>query len=153
VPLADEVAAVRSYLEIEAIRFEDKLQVSVDVDPAILDARVPPFALLPLLENAIKHGFVRAPLRVHIRAYADVDAIRLEVANSGQWRRAASAGQAGPEGTGTGLRNLEERLAATLPGRARLAVAEQDGWVRAVITLARGEPRQKDDERARDPGR
>jgi hypothetical protein len=155
VPLGDEVEAVRSYLEIEAIRFDDKLAVSVDVEPTILSSPVPPFVLLPLVENAIKHGFVRGPrpLSVRIRANRDGDGLRLEVANSGQWRPPRPDGHAGRDGTGTGLRNLEQRLAATLPGRATLAIDEHDGWVRAVITLTEVDEQPKGDAVARTSGR
>jgi len=63
-----------------------------------------------------------------LAARAHHDAIRRTP--TGVWRAAGHR-----DGTGTGLRNLEERLATTLPGRARLTVGEDDGWDRAVIML------------------
>jgi two-component system LytT family sensor kinase len=52
----EEMDIVERYLDIERIRFEDRLHVNVDVDPSVLQARLPNFALQPLVENAIRHG-------------------------------------------------------------------------------------------------
>jgi sensor histidine kinase YesM len=54
--LGDELSLVRNYLEIEQIRFGDRLQFSIDVEPDLLSLEIPMFILQPLVENAIKHG-------------------------------------------------------------------------------------------------
>jgi len=56
VPLKDEVDFLRKYLEIEETRFGDRLEVTIDVDPDVLDAPVPNLVLQPLVENALRHG-------------------------------------------------------------------------------------------------
>ena len=56
VPLADELAFIRSYLELELARFEDRLKIEWQVDEKLLDVPVPPMLLQPLVENAIRHG-------------------------------------------------------------------------------------------------
>jgi two-component system LytT family sensor kinase len=69
--LAEELEHVRAYLEIEKARFEGRIAVETDVDPALLGLRMPAFTLQPLVENAFKHGF-SATLsggRATIRAY------------------------------------------------------------------------------------
>jgi LytS/YehU family sensor histidine kinase len=56
VPLAEEIAFIRSYLEIEAERFEDRLKYQIEAPEDLLDAQVPPMLIQPLVENALKHG-------------------------------------------------------------------------------------------------
>ncbi len=132
IPLREELAAIRNYLAIEQIRFEDKLQVSYDIDPAAEDFPLPGFLIHPLVENAVKHGLEQfAPLKLNIAARAKGDKLFVEVANSGCW----PAAQVNGNGLGIGLRNIQERLAQLYPGHSRFEIGETDGWVRAVIEI------------------
>ncbi|MBL4642663.1 MAG: histidine kinase [Flavobacteriaceae bacterium] len=54
--IKDEVEMVENYLKIEKIRFEDRLEFSVDVEPSLLENKIPRYVLQPLIENAVKHG-------------------------------------------------------------------------------------------------
>ena len=54
--IKDEVEMVENYLKIEKIRFEDRLEFSVDVAPSLLEKKIPRYVLQPLIENAVKHG-------------------------------------------------------------------------------------------------
>ena len=54
--LEKELSIVKDYLELEQIRFEDRLKVEYDIDEDTLDQQVPPMMLQTLVENAIKHG-------------------------------------------------------------------------------------------------
>ena len=56
IPFAEELAVVRAYLDIEALRFGNRIKVEQSIDPAAIDTVVPPFSLQPLVENAIRHG-------------------------------------------------------------------------------------------------
>jgi len=107
-PLRDEVAFVRRYLEIERVRFPDRLDVEVTVDEAVLDAQVPTLILQPLVENAIRHGIARRSTagRVAIAARRVGDGVELEVRDDGP----GLAGQPRDPGLGVGLRNTEARL-------------------------------------------
>jgi signal transduction histidine kinase len=135
-PLEEEVAAVRGYLAIEAIRFEDRLDVRVEVTPAAAECRVPAFLLNPLVENAIKHGrppHPGAPLKVRLRADV-VAAGRLEIVveNSGTLdERAAPDRSRG----GVGLRNVRERLEHHYPGTHRFALEAGASLVRVTIDI------------------
>jgi LytS/YehU family sensor histidine kinase len=59
VPLADEIQVIEDYLDIEKIRFGERLQLQMAVDSSLLKCFVPPLLLQPLVENAIKHGVSR----------------------------------------------------------------------------------------------
>ena len=56
VTLREELEFIKKYLQLEKERFEDRLQIHFDVDKAILDEKIPPMLLQPLIENSIKHG-------------------------------------------------------------------------------------------------
>ena len=61
VPLEEELAVVRSYLDIESLRFGDQLKVEQTIDPGLLTPLIPPFSLQPLVENAVQHGLNSSP--------------------------------------------------------------------------------------------
>ena len=138
--LDEEVASVRGYLAIEKVRFEERLDARLDVDPAALRCEVPAFLLNPLVENAVKHGAsgtADAPLvlRVEARLVAP-DRLRLMVENTGGWQpgRADAAAEDGVPG-GVGLANVRARLAALHPGDHRMEIEETEGYVRVVVEL------------------
>ena len=61
VPLGEELAVVRAYLEIESLQLGNRLKVEETIDPGLSDALVPPFSLQPLVENAVQHGLQSSP--------------------------------------------------------------------------------------------
>jgi len=85
VSLKQEMEILQSYLAIEQTRFRDRLSVAIDVDPAVLDARVPHLLLQPLVENAVRHGIApRArPGRVGIQASRSGGQLQIDVRDSG----------------------------------------------------------------------
>ncbi len=130
VRLEQELDYVARFLDIEKMRYADRLVLATYVDPMVLDAAVPTFLLQPLVENAVVHGVGRsaAPCRVAVRARRDEGELVLEVENDLPGDAAAPA--AG--GSGVGLHNTRARLeqlygsAARLEldlGRGRLALA------------------------------
>ena len=108
VTLDEELEFVRRYLEIEKIRFEDRLMVSVDIAGGIGNARVPTLALQPLIENAIHHGIASRPEggSIAIRARRDADSLRISIADDGI---GAHSGDAPPR-EHIGLANTRQRL-------------------------------------------
>lgn len=111
VPLSDEIALQKDYLEIEQERFSDRMVVSFEIDDEVQKALVPSLILQPLIENAIKHGVGAAKGRVGIRlrAYKSDGRLCLVVEND---MPANSLEDRNPRGIGLGLRNVSERLHA-----------------------------------------
>jgi len=136
VPLADELRAVTHYLEVEKVRFEDDLDVRIDVEPAAAARTLPAFLVLPLVENAIKHGQRTSamPLRVEVTGRIQNGELHIAVKNTGRWV-ATSRTAARSDGTDTGLDNVRERLRAHYDGRHAFDVHEDAGWVHARIRI------------------
>jgi signal transduction histidine kinase len=135
--LAEEFTMLRAYLDLERSRWQEHLQVEITLDPAAESLRLPPFLLLPLVENAIKYGGHTSPdlLRIRVTARREPDdSILIEVANSGTWVEPGSAPEV--SSTNIGLENLRERLARHFPARHTFSTTAQDGWVVARLALS-----------------
>ncbi len=135
VPLRDELDFLRGYLDIQRVRFQDRLEVAEDVTPEALDALVPNLVLQPLVENAVEHGVSRLEAgtgRIEIRARREADALVLEVRDNGP---GLIDGEADREG-GVGLSNTRARLDA-LYGAAHTLTLEPApaGGLIARVTL------------------
>ena len=106
VSLRQELAFVDDYLEIQRGRFGDQLLVRIDIDPAVLDARVPVFLLQPLLENAIEHGKTDDHrTTIALRAGREGDQLRVTLDDDGPGVADATVVR-----EGIGLRNTRARL-------------------------------------------
>ena len=109
-PLRDEMQLVERYLEIQRVRFADRLRVTIDVAPDVADARVPLLIVQPLVENALRHGLAPRvePGTVSVRAFRENGATRIDVEDTGGGLPPAWTLE---HSSGTGLRNLSARLA------------------------------------------
>jgi LytS/YehU family sensor histidine kinase len=109
--LEEEIALQRLYLDIEAVRFPGRLNVSIDIPESLSTAQLPGLILQPLIENAVKHGVSRtpAPVTIAITASQRGDELILTVEN---YALGAACEPGRPEGNGVGLRNVRDRLAA-----------------------------------------
>jgi two-component system LytT family sensor kinase len=107
IPLAEEVKFARQYLEIERVRFGDRLAVTIEIAPEIESLRVPALILLPIVENAVRHAIERNERggRIAIRASLHGDALHLSVSDDGPGENATSSA-----GSGIGLSNTRARL-------------------------------------------
>jgi two-component system LytT family sensor kinase len=127
VPLADEIAMQRLYLDIEKVRFPERLQTRFDVPDELHDAAVPGLILQPLIENAVKHGVARShrPVTITVSARAAANRLELLVEDDGEGdpRRGARA----PLGAGVGVRNVCERLMARFGPAARCSSGQRSG--------------------------
>jgi two-component sensor histidine kinase len=150
VPLASERSMVEDYLDIEAMRLGDRLEIEWDWDPGLDGLRVIPLLVQPLVENAIKHGI--SPHieggRLLIRTARTEDAISVEVRNSGMALRPAP-----PGGGGIGMKNLAARLALAYGDKARFSLVSEADWVVARISISMSELRASEVSDARSAGR
>jgi two-component system LytT family sensor kinase len=124
-----ELEMVRLYLEIQKVRFPDRLQVHFDTESKTLQAHVPSLLLQPIVENAIDHGIATLPEGGDITIESkEVDgALVLEVRSSGSLRPAFSEG--------IGLRNTKQRLNQLYGSKYQFAITNGGGHVTVRIVL------------------
>jgi LytS/YehU family sensor histidine kinase len=133
-PLARELELLQGYLEIERVRFGDRLTVDVDVEPEALSVVVPTLFLQPLVENAVRHGVSPhpGPGRVAIRAARENGTLRVRVENTG----GPPAGAGAPVIEGVGLSNTRARLEQRYGARASVSAGRTpDGGFAVAISL------------------
>lgn len=129
IPLEEELAFVRDYLSLEQLRFEERLQLEWDIDPALDQVKIPPLLLLTLAENAVKHGISRMVEggRIRIVARAHGERVVLEITNTGALEISDQAG--------IGLDNARRRLVHLLGAAAHLNLVQQGFEVVARVEL------------------
>jgi two-component system, LytTR family, sensor kinase len=133
VALKDELDFLKRYLEIQEIRFQDRLSVSFDIDPESLDGRVPNLILQPIVENAIHHGIAEQELngRIEIHASRRNGWLQLQVRDNGPGIPTTS-----PEKQGIGLRNTRARLQQHYGTAHRFELVNPDGGgLEVMITI------------------
>jgi two-component system LytT family sensor kinase len=125
VPLADEIALVQDYLAIEQVRFRDRLHVAIETPADTLDVMVPPLILQPLVENAVRHGASRSAAAgtVRVRSSLNNGNVMLSVTDDGP----GFGTPTDQPGSGTGLRNVAERLRELYGDRAELRLTSNGG--------------------------
>ncbi|MGE0886045.1 MAG: sensor histidine kinase [Blastocatellales bacterium] len=111
VSLRQEIEFLRCYLEIERIRFQDRMKLTMDIDPDALDVKVPNLILQPLLENSIKYTVLlrKGTGHIQIRAQRAGGALRVEVEDDGIGLQLPRNSNQATRG-GVGLSNTRERL-------------------------------------------
>jgi LytS/YehU family sensor histidine kinase len=116
--LAEEVALLQRYADIQEARYGDRLRVSIDVDACVSEALVPRLILQPLVENAIRHGITRriTPGQVEVRAWASAGRLHLAVRDDGVGLDARLS-------EGHGLSITRARLRQLYGGEQRFALA------------------------------
>lgn len=135
-PLTREAEILRSYVALQEVGIAERADIRFDVLGEPDERRITPLLLLPLVENAFKHGSAAAgdePLRLRFRLGVGAEAVTFEAENPYD-PGAAPAGSGG-----IGLDNLRERLKLAYPQRHSLDIERAAGTYRVVLTL-RGEP-------------
>jgi signal transduction histidine kinase len=149
VTLRSELEFIRGYLELEQIRFGDRLLVELDIAPDTLDAAVPNLILQPILENAIRHGIApfSKPGRIWIHAHKDSGTLHLRVQDNGPGLPESNGASAR---LGVGLTNTRARLRG-LYGESQQVKIEnrENGGLTVEIAIPFGRTAPKKDDQAR----
>lgn len=146
VALEEELDVLESYLDIQKLRLDERLEVTMDIEPAVRAAMVPTLLLQPLAENAVKHGFEGRdePGHLKIRARREENTLILEVRDNGGGlpEDSSIAGADGePPGLRTGdgslgLENIAERLERLYGDAASLDFEQPDsGGLRVIVCV------------------
>jgi len=122
VALRDELEFARRYLDIEQVRFGDRLRVEIDVPMDVQGAQVPNMLLQPLLENAVRHGIASRLYggAICVAARREGDLLRMSVVNEGGELAADVGGARGNGSNGVGLANTRARLQQLYDGKHEL---------------------------------
>ncbi len=133
VPLSEEVQLQTLYLDIEAVRFPDRLRTMIDIPAHVMNCCVPGLILQPLVENAIKYGVSRTarPVTIAIFAREEDDMLKVSVRDDGDTLPAEH-----DHGSGIGIANVRDRLAARFGANGRIhARALEGGGFLVELTL------------------
>ena len=159
IPLSVEIDLAEKLLQIEKIRFGDRLSFNFEVQPGVAEREVPPLLLLPLVENAVTHGIAALVDGgdVVVRARQLDTMLEITIENAVEASLVSSPGSAlkdlaalsgigqgrpradGRRGTGLGLQNVRRRVATIYGRRAEMAVAAGPERFRVALRLPTGE--------------
>ncbi len=136
VPLHEEIELTERYLEIERVRFGERLAIRIDVPEKLRDILVPNLLLQPLVENAIRHGISFSPeaglVAIIARHVETSETIELEILDNGPGPHVGGGGS----GVGVGLENSRSRLAQLYGDAAMLRLeARKEGGTRVLVRL------------------
>lgn len=135
IPVNQDIQALKNYIEIEKFRYGSRLEVEFDIDPKAENFLIPVFLIHPVIENAIKYGMdtSQMPLRLHISIAGGENCITIKIRNSGTWVSKAKLMR--PEGSGTGLKNVQNRLDHHFPNAYEFLIDKNDHDVCVTIVI------------------
>lgn len=131
ISLADEIDLVKNYLDLEKIRFEERLKVIWNINSSLEAYQIPPFLIHTQVENAIKHGISKlidgGIIEITIERQDDRK-VKFEIKNTGKIEPSTSE-------TGIGIENTMRRLDLQYKGKASFQLKESDGFVICTIII------------------
>lgn len=137
IPLEEEIDVVKSYLNIEKIRFGNKLFYEIKIDALANEYPIPPFLIIPLAENAVKYGMKTSvpPLKIIVSAEVRENSLIIMVRNSGSWFEVNGNICQEEFGTRIGLANVKDRLENIYPGNHKFYISTGDKNVGVYIHI------------------
>jgi two-component system LytT family sensor kinase len=131
VTLRSELENLRLYLEIEKVRFGDRLSTEENIEEKCLEIKMPVMLLQPLYENAIKHGVYESTECVAIKTKVSCNSGYLEIVISNNYDAVPSP----TRGTGTGLKNVSRRLDLFYGNKATIKTAKENGVYSVMLFI------------------
>jgi hypothetical protein len=140
--VADEMENIARYLSIEQLRFGDRLLYEPDIDPAALSAEIPAMILQPLIENAIKHGVYESleTVRIVAKITKDRQYLNMEISNDFDEESVSQK-----KGSGTGLKNIRERLRLMYGTSAAMQTKSENGVFTVKLRIENGKWKVEND--------
>jgi len=137
VPFKDELESVRHFFNIQKVRYENKLDISFHIDPAVEEFPIASFLLHPLAENAVRYGMRTSPLPLNILVKAEScpEGLQVEICNSGSWIEPSEESHA--SGLARGLDYVRRRLAEAYPKNHRFEIFEKENAVHARLFIGK----------------
>jgi len=128
--LKEEINLVRDYLDLEKIRYEERLNFEFNISEEVNNCLIPPFIIQSQVENAIKHGISKLPGKgmVNIEAFAENNFLIIKVANTGKLNSQLPL-------TGVGFKNSIQRLSLLYGALAAIHINEELDWVVVKIHI------------------
>ena len=128
--LKDEINLVKDYLNLEHIRYEERLNYEFKIAEEVLNCRIPPFIIQTQVENAIKHGISKLPGNgnIIIEAYKLLDVLKIKIANSGKINNETPL-------TGVGFKNSIQRLELLYGTHGKIFINEINNLVVVEINI------------------
>lgn len=141
VALKDELQGVKAYIELQRIRFVNRLQIYYDVDQLALETPIPKLTIQPIVENSIRHGLRddRESLSIMIAVRIDADAVTISVQDDGVGMlkdvldKLLAGDLEGESGGGLGFRNVNDRIKSYFGAEYGLSASSQQGVGTVVL--------------------
>jgi len=130
--LSKEIDYIHSYIELQTLRFGNTIKILLMVNPPDKDYSIEPMLLIPLIENAFKHGsdVIKGP-EICIQLTAEATTLSLEVSN----KTDCKADRTADRSKGIGLANLHRRLRLLYPGKYQLQAGQKNNWFHAYLKI------------------
>ena len=132
ITIEKEIQIVRDYLEIEKARYEERLIVELEIDPASMSSKIPPLILQTIVENCIKHGIAKLPKggTIKVKTKKAEDHLKIDIINDGQFDPSKKSDSS------LGLENTRNRLDLSFGKSAWLTIGNLNEFkVRTQIYL------------------
>jgi LytS/YehU family sensor histidine kinase len=139
VPFASELQNLRLYLEIEKVRFGDRLVTEERIDEKCMSVKIPVLLLQPLYENAIKYGVFGStgPVRIISSAVLSDEYMQITISNNYETQMLPPG-----KGTGTGLMNVSRRLELYYGKRAEMKITSENGLYTVRLFIPVSDPQK-----------